>query len=116
MDSPLEDLGIFIRQQRERARISLRTLAKLAGVSNPYLSQIERGLRKPSADILKQIANALKISAEILYIRAGILESSEQDLTTYILKDKKLTDEQKSNLISLYRSYIENENEAQEFF
>jgi transcriptional regulator with XRE-family HTH domain len=106
MDSPLDELGLFIKEQRERARMSLRSFAKIAGVSNPYLSQIERGLRKPSADILKQIAKALKISAEILYLRAGILELEDEDVVAHILKDKKLTEEQKSNLINLYRSYI----------
>ena len=69
-----QDIGSFIRAQREAAQVSVRQLAEKAGVSNPYLSQIERGLRKPSADVLSQIAKALRVSAEVLYIRAGILE------------------------------------------
>ena len=72
-----QDIGTFIRTQREAAQVSVRQLAEKAGVSNPYLSQIERGLRKPSADVLSQIAKALRVSAEVLYIRAGILEPSE---------------------------------------
>ena len=72
-----QDIGSFIRTQREAAQVSVRQLAEKAGVSNPYLSQIERGLRKPSADVLSQIAKALRVSAEVLYIRAGILEPSE---------------------------------------
>ena len=73
------DLGDFIRQQRNTARLSLRRLSEIAGISNPYLSQIEHGLRKPSADILQQIAKALRISAETLYVRAGILEDERRD-------------------------------------
>ena len=72
-----QDIGSFIRTQREAAQVSVRQLAEKAGVSNPYLSQIERGLRKPSADVLQQIAKALRVSAEVLYVRAGILETSE---------------------------------------
>jgi len=72
----LADLGEFIRQQRNTARLSLRRLSEIAGISNPYLSQIERGLRKPSAEILQQIAKALRISAETLYVRAGISRTS----------------------------------------
>ena len=72
-----QDIGSFIRTQREAAQVSVRQLAEKAGVSNPYLSQIERGLRKPSADVLSQIAKALRVSAEVLYIRAGMLEPSE---------------------------------------
>ncbi|MDT5143535.1 MAG: hypothetical protein QOI79_2898, partial [Mycobacterium sp.] len=71
------DIGSFIRSQRETAQVSVRQLAERAGVSNPYLSQVERGLRKPSADVLSQIAKALRVSAEVLYVRAGILEPSE---------------------------------------
>ena len=73
-----QDIGSFIRTQREAAQVSVRQLAEKAGVSNPYLSQIERGLRKPSADVLSQIAKALRVSAEVLYIRAGILEPGDQ--------------------------------------
>ena len=72
-----QDIGSFIRSQREAAQVSVRQLAEKAGVSNPYLSQIERGLRKPSAEVLNQIAKALRVSAEVLYVRAGILEPSE---------------------------------------
>jgi transcriptional regulator with XRE-family HTH domain len=105
--SPLQDLGAYIRQQRESARLSLRNLAKIAGVSNPYLSQIERGLRKPSAEILQAIAKALEISSETLYIRAGILEEREanEDLETAISRDPHLTDAQRQALIEMYRSF-----------
>lgn len=71
------DIGSFIRSQRETAHVSMRQLAERSGVSNPYLSQVERGLPKPSADVLSQIAKALRVSAEVLYVRAGILEPSE---------------------------------------
>ena len=76
MSNAAQDIGSFIRTQREAAQVSVRQLAEKAGVSNPYLSQIERGLRKPSADVLNQIAKALRVSAEVLYVRAGILEPS----------------------------------------
>ena len=106
------DLGEFIREQRASSRLSLRRLSELAGISNPYLSQIERGLRKPSAEILQQIARALRISAETLYIRAGILEESEgTDLVDHILRDQSLTEDQKQTLIKVYQSFRhENEN------
>jgi transcriptional regulator with XRE-family HTH domain len=95
-------LGAFIREQREGAKISLRELAKSAGVSNPYLSQIERGLRKPSAEILQQIAKGLRISAEALYVRAGILdESSRGTLEAAIDADEGLTPRQKKVLREL---------------
>jgi len=99
--------GAFIREQREQAHVSLRQLAKLAGVSNPYLSQIERGLRKPSADILAQIAKGLRISAEQLYIRAGILEDRDADpeLVAAILADPVLTERQKHVLVEVYESF-----------
>ena len=89
------DLGAFIRDQRNTARLSLRRLSELAGISNPYLSQIERGLRRPSAEILQQIAKALRISAETLYVQAGILEpgSGEHDLAREILADPHLTED-----------------------
>src|SRR5256885_17056590 len=95
------DLGQFIREQRSTARLSLRRLSDMAGISNPYLSQIERGLRKPSAEILQQIAKALRISAETLYIRAGILEEreGESDLVDAILRDATVTEAQKQTLI-----------------
>jgi transcriptional regulator with XRE-family HTH domain len=105
--SPLHDLGGYIRHQRESARLSLRHLAKLAGVSNPYLSQIERGLRKPSAEILQAIAKALEISSETLYVKAGILEEREpsEDLEEVISRDPHLTAEQRQALVEMYRSF-----------
>jgi transcriptional regulator with XRE-family HTH domain len=103
----LGELGSFIREQRRGARLSLRKLSETAGISNPYLSQIERGLRKPSAEILQAIAGALRISAETLYVRAGILdEHRERDLESEILQDPHLTDEQKSTLRELYRQFV----------
>jgi len=100
-------IGDFIREQRELAQVSLRQLAATAGVSNPYLSQIERGLRKPSADILQQIAKGLRISAEQLYIKAGILEDRgvDSDVVPTILADKGLSERQKSVLIEIYQSF-----------
>jgi transcriptional regulator with XRE-family HTH domain len=104
----LDELGEFIREQRRTARLSLRKLSDLAGISNPYLSQIERGLRKPSAEILQQIAKALRISAETLYVRAGILdENRDHDLVAEILKDSSISERQKQALIDHYRSYLE---------
>ncbi len=103
----LSELGEFIRDQRRQASLSLRKLSDLAGISNPYLSQIERGLRKPSAEILQSIARALRISAETLYVRAGILEEPpEKDLEAEILRDGKLTERQKQVLIDVYRSFV----------
>ena len=101
------DLGEFIRDQRRIGHLSLRKLSELAGISNPYLSQIERGLRKPSAEILQQIARALQISSETLYIRAGILEEREggSDLVSEILRDPHLTEEQKKTLVRIYDSF-----------
>jgi transcriptional regulator with XRE-family HTH domain len=100
-------IGEFIREQREQGQVSLRQLARLAGVSNPYLSQIERGLRKPSAEILQQIAKGLRISAEQLYVRAGILEFREgnQELVTSILTDEDLGERQKQVLLDIYESF-----------
>ncbi len=100
-------LGDYILTQRRDNNVSLRQLAKLAGVSNPYLSQIERGLRKPSAEILQQIAKALRISAETLYVRAGILEDRDesQDLVAEILRNRTITERQKQVLIEIYRSF-----------
>ena len=100
-------LGEYIREQREQAEVSLRQLAKVAGVSNPYLSQIERGLRKPSAEILQQIANGLRISAETLYVRAGILEERDGDpaVAAAILADGVLTERQKRALLDVYESF-----------
>ena len=105
----LHDVGEFIRQQRENAQKSIRDLARSAGVSNPYLSQIERGIRRPSADILQQIARALEISAETLYVRAGILDGSPPPASSVpeaINNDERLTGEQKQSLLSVYRSFV----------
>jgi transcriptional regulator with XRE-family HTH domain len=102
------DLGEFIRQQREMARLSLRRLSEIAGISNPYLSQIERGLRKPSAEILQKIAAGLRISGETLYIRAGILDAERVaggDLITQILAAPDLDDAQRQILIRIYLSF-----------
>jgi transcriptional regulator with XRE-family HTH domain len=107
------DLGSFIREQRNSARLSLRRLSELAGISNPYLSQIERGLRRPSAEILQQIAKALRISAETLYVQAGILErpDGDTDLSRHIFADRHLTEEQRQALLRIYLSF-RHENEA----
>ncbi len=101
------EVGRFIREQRRNAQISLRRLAKIAGISNPYLSQIERGLRKPSAEILQAIARALRISAETLYVKAGILEERDggKDLVREILEDPFLKEKQKEVLIEIYRAF-----------
>ena len=100
-------LGDFIREQRDLNNISLRQLARLAGVSNPYLSQIERGLRKPSAEILQQIAKALRISAEALYVQAGILEQREGSglVADAVLADEGLSERQKQVLLEIYDSF-----------
>jgi transcriptional regulator with XRE-family HTH domain len=105
--SRLGDLGEFIRDQRRNARLSLRKLSELAGISNPYLSQIERGLRKPSAEILQAIARALRISSETLYVRAGILEERDdtQDLVEHIQRDNTISERQKQALVEIYRSF-----------
>lgn len=103
--SRLTQLGAFIREQRKHAQLSLRNLAAQAGVSNPYLSQIERGLRKPSAEILQAIARALRISAETLYVKAGILEERRDDLSAAILGDSNLTERQRLALLEVYRSF-----------
>jgi transcriptional regulator with XRE-family HTH domain len=104
-DRRVRELGAFIREQREHAKLSGRNLAKRAGVSNPYLSQIERGLRKPSAEILQSIAGALCISAETLYVKAGILDEREGDLTAAIMADQSLTEKQRRALLEVYRSF-----------
>jgi transcriptional regulator with XRE-family HTH domain len=100
-------IGDYIREQREQARISMRQLAQAAGVSNPYLSQIERGLRKPSADILQQIAKGLRISAEALYVQAGILEDRQADsgVRSALLADPELSERQKQVLLEIYESF-----------
>jgi transcriptional regulator with XRE-family HTH domain len=107
-----QDIGSFIRSQREAAQVSIRQLAEKAGVSNPYLSQIERGLRKPSADVLNQIAKALRVSAEVLYVRAGILEPSEpSEVRDAIITDVTITERQKQVLLDIYTSFCQ-QNEA----
>lgn len=103
-----QTLGDYLRDQRRGAHLTLRQLAEQAGVSNPYLSQIERGLRKPSADVLQQLAKALRISAKTLYVRAGILdsdESGERDLQLAILTDPVLTERQRQVLLDIYNSF-----------
>ncbi len=107
MDRRWHDLGEFIREQRNVGQLSLRKLSEMAGVSNPYLSQIERGLRRPSAEILQQIARALEISSESLYVRAGILDeqSGEVDVVGEIRRDPSITEEQKRSLVSIYESF-----------
>lgn len=103
------DVGAFIKGQRERAEMSIRKLAELADVSNPYLSQIERGLRRPSADVLQQVANALRISVESLYVQAGILPDEDRSVSTVpeaIDHDPDLTPEQKTALLNVYESFL----------
>jgi transcriptional regulator with XRE-family HTH domain len=111
--SRVGSIGEYIREQRQRAKISLRQLADAAGVSNPYLSQIERGLRKPSAEILQQIAKGLRISAEALYVQAGILEDrqAETDVQAAIRADLALSERQKQVLLDIYESFRK-ENEV----
>ena len=107
------DIGSFIRSQREAAQVSVRQLAEKAGVSNPYLSQIERGLRRPSADVLNQIAKALRVSAEVLYVRAGILELCEtSEVRDAIVTDAAITERQKQVLLDIYVSFVQ-QNEQQ---
>ena len=102
----VDDIGSYIRAQRESAQVSLRQLAKQAGVSNPYLSQVERGLRRPSADILQQIARGLQISAEALYIRAGILQQRPASaVVDAVFADQGLTERQKQVLLDIYQSF-----------
>jgi transcriptional regulator with XRE-family HTH domain len=110
----VRELGDYIREQRQASSISLRQLARLANVSNPYLSQIERGLRKPSAEILQQIAKALRISAEALYVQAGILEEREgdTDVPGAILRDEWVNERQKQVLLEIYDSFRK-ENDGQ---
>ena len=103
----IDGIGDFIREQRDQAQMSLRQLAKAAEVSNPYLSQVERGLRKPSAEILSRIAQGLRISAETLYVRAGILDEREGDeaVTTAIAADSTLTERQRTTLLQIYAAF-----------
>ncbi|MEU3724165.1 helix-turn-helix transcriptional regulator [Streptomyces sp. NPDC031705] len=112
------NLGEYLREQRRQAQLSLRQLADAAGVSNPYLSQIERGLRKPSADILQQLAKALRISAETLYVQAGILDERDRDeveTRAVILSDPSISERQKQVLLQIYDAFRkENALEADE--
>ncbi len=104
-----QTLGDYLKEQRVEAELSLRQLADRAGVSNPYLSQIERGLRRPSADVLQQIAKGLRISAEQLYLRAGILdpdEGSAGSVELAVLGDLRLTERQKASLLEVYASFL----------
>ena len=113
LETRLHDLGDFIRDQRRNARLSLRKLSELAGISNPYLSQIERGLRKPSAEILQGIARGLRISAETLYVRAGILDErgDPPDLVAAVVRDPSLSERQKQVLLEIYRSFQQDDRE-----
>ena len=109
-NGPWNSLGAFIRGQRELANLSMRQLAEIAKISNPYLSQVERGLYKPSADVLKQIANALHISAETMYAQAGLLDNSadagnHHGVEHAIKLDPRLSVDQKEALIRIYRSF-----------
>ena len=110
----LHDLGTFIRDQRRTARLSLRKVSQMAGISNPYLSQIERGLRRPSADILQSIAKALRVSAETMYVKAGILEerSDAPDPVAALLSDHTITEKQRQVLLEIYQSF-RHENELE---
>lgn len=105
----VREVGMFIREQRSSVGMSLRKLAEAAGVSNPYLSQIERGLRRPSAEILNGIAKALRISAETLYVKAGILDDRKgaEDVAATILADRSITERQKQVLVQIYASFRE---------
>lgn len=105
----VESLGDYLREQRESSRLSLRQLAEQAGVSNPYLSQIERGLRRPSAEVLQQLAKALRISAEQLYLRAGIVSPDPGvggSVELAVLADEQLTERQKQTLLDVYASFL----------
>ena len=117
--NPLNDLGSslgdYLREQRQSAKLSLRQLSELAGVSNPYLSQIERGLKRPSAEILQQLAKGLEVSAESLYVKAGILDeqvapvAQAEDVRRAIANDAALTARQKKTLLDIYESYVEDD-------
>jgi transcriptional regulator with XRE-family HTH domain len=109
----VHDLGEYLREQRQSAQLSLRQLSEVAGISNPYISQVERGLKKPSAEILQALAKALRISAESLYVRAGILDERTDlggdgavDVTDAILADPKLNDRQRAVLLDVYESFV----------
>ncbi|MVA77724.1 helix-turn-helix domain-containing protein [Auraticoccus sp. F435] len=116
LGQPLDSLGEFIAAQRRQAGVSLRQLAESAGVSNPYLSQIERGLRRPSAEVLQQLAKALQVSAETLYVRAGLLDPQEQPapaadgvstVPAAVLADRLLTGRQKQIILDVYDSFVD---------
>lgn len=110
-----QDIGGFIRSQRVAAEVSLRQLAERAGVSNPYLSQIERGLRKPSADVLAQIAKGLRLSAEVLYVRAGILEERPASpVRDALLADDSISERQKQMLLEIYESFRKENTDVKE--
>lgn len=103
----LPDVGSFIKEQREKSSLSIRKLAEITGVSNPYLSQIERGVRKPSAEILRSIADALSIRTETLYEKAGLLDEQERpDVVAAINGDTQLTNSQKQALKEIYMSFV----------
>lgn len=115
----MPDLGGYLREQREAAQMSLRQAAKAAGISNPYLSQIERGLRRPSAEILQQLAKGLSISAEQLYVQAGILDDTSArapqerpEVVAAVRADPRLTDRQRSVLLDVYRSFVGDDADA----
>ncbi|HVQ83491.1 MAG TPA: helix-turn-helix transcriptional regulator [Mycobacterium sp.] len=109
------DIGSFIRDLRENAQVSVRQLAERSGVSNPYLSQVERGLRKPSADVLSQIAKALRISAEVLYVRAGILEPGDPNqVRDAIITDTAITERHKQILLDIYASFTQQNESSHE--
>jgi transcriptional regulator with XRE-family HTH domain len=109
------DVGSFIRSLRENAQVSLRQLAEKSGVSNPYLSQVERGLRKPSADVLSQVAKALRVSAEVLYVRAGMLEPSDKSqVRDAIITDTAITEPQKQTLLDMYASFTQQNESSHE--
>jgi transcriptional regulator with XRE-family HTH domain len=107
LETRMRELGEFIRDQRRVGHLSLRKLSEMAGISNPYLSQIERGMRKPSAEILQQIARALEISSETLYVQAGILDprDTDFDLAGDIRRDPHINEDQKKTLIRIYESF-----------
>jgi transcriptional regulator with XRE-family HTH domain len=113
-DAVWNGVGEFIRAQREMARLSLRQLAEIANISNPYLSQVERGLHKPSADVLKNLASALKISAETMYAQAGLLDGdttsagrAAHEVEDAIRLDARLSPDQKETLARIYRGFVE---------
>jgi transcriptional regulator with XRE-family HTH domain len=112
----LEALGELIRKQRQQAELTLRDLAERTNVSNPYLSQIERGLHEPSVRVLKAIANALNLSAESLLVQAGVLDGTEATdapvtVEQAVNADARLSDDQRAALLSVYRSFVEDEPE-----